>query len=396
MVDPDEPSWDLLRKSIGRKSPRTAELGAWAIGIIEDYLGTSWMPVAWRRRELPDLFWMSLVLRQAYLELVELALLIEDNVQTDGRARVRNACRTDVSRGRLLHARLQLETASLAKMHGCRVALEANQPSRYPADVVIGDSHRDLLVECQVVRPPEQDIAAGEVFEWASMTLARLQSEHRVDISGEIQTDQPELLRTDLEDLDVILHVSSRSGPAEIQGWASRLTVNWHGRVEGSSIRAVRAPTNLGRHLAGKLRSKFGQLGEEASVWLRIDARNGVWQHTHLIAAPLSLKLQQLGDYAAGLCAGVPGVAGVVMSSGSCTMHGEVLEEAIAGEGGRWALRMELPGGRARETVIVPLVEGARAEALRWRQIYETESVWLPTALARRDLPSLETLFGTG
>lgn len=393
MTERQAATWDLLRESFLRHDNERAQTALWAIDVIEGYLGTSWMPTAWRRRELPEFFWYALGHQRSFYELLETALWIKDNDATDGRARVRKACRGHVDRGQLFHARLQLETAALGRMAGFAVALETAQASGYPADVQLSVGTRRLLVECQVVRPPDADIEAGELFDWAGMKLMRLRADHGVDISGELETDKPELVRRDLDDLEVILSVSSGPEPAIVEGWASRLTIRWDATTPGGSIRSVRTPLDLGRHLAGKVDGKQGQLEREASVWLRLDARNGIWQRTHLIHASLEEKMTQLGDYARALCFGTVGIAGIVLSCGSCEMPGVVRGEDLEGADGRRAMRRALPGSRARETIIVPLTDGGLGEVEVWTDLYDREDSWLPAALASRGLPSLNEIF---
>lgn len=390
MIAPEEPTWDFLRQQFARKPSARSDVALWSIEVLEQYLGISWMPVAFRRRELPEFIWHALISHNSLLDLVETALWIEGHRVTNGRARVRRDCRSDVSRGRLFHARLQMETASLARSLGHHVALEAKQATDYVADVQVGD---DLFVECQVAWPTEGDTAATQVFDEISMKLFQLQSEHGVDVSGTIDPSEPELLRRDVDDLSVLLQLPMDEGPMEITGWASTLRVDRGGRGPGRALRAAPRRTDLGRHLAGKISSKADQVGAEDSVWLRVDARNHIWQHTHLYRASLEQKLEQLGDYALALAGQRPGVAGVVLSSGICDLWGELEETRVAGADGRVALARVLPLRRARETLIVPCSERGLSEVGLWQEIYWQEATWLPGALAAMSLPTLDEIF---
>ncbi len=85
------------------------------------------------------------------------------------------------------------------------------------------------------------------------------------------------------------------------------------------------------------------------------------------------------------------GLRGVVVSSGNATTLARLTGQSTR-SGHVFGLVRDLGSFRGRETIVVPLVDGAEAEAQVWVQLYDAEPAWLDRALAEVGLPGLSVL----
>jgi hypothetical protein len=395
-VDVPEPTWEMLRGQMSRPRLPAAwrTVGVWCIDTVAAVLGPDWPVEAWKRGELPGFIAMPWAHRQAMLEFVEFALRMQILAEAPGAAPVRKECRTDRRRARAAGTQLQLEVAGLALGAGAAIKLESRVGGGYPADVVI-DHHKALLVvECAVVQVPDVDRQFDEAFQYAGMALASLASGSTWDLTAEVSTTDLEGLREDLADLDLILAVSAPDLPVRFdRPWGHVLAVPGDGGL--LSVRSTATGTDLGRHLAGKLRGKAEQAAGVDGVWLRADVRSGLWQGTAWSSEALEVKAQQLAGLVESALEGCAAVAGVVLTSGPCAINGDVDGHDVTLRPGLHALRRALPVGRVRETVVVALTEHAVGGADLWRDLYSAEAQWLPTALDAAGLPPLDAIFAT-
>lgn len=395
--DVPEPTWDALRTQMSRSgiSPSWSTAGLWALDTLEEMLGEAWVNEIWKRGELPPFIGLSWSHTQAMLELMEFALKLDVLRHVRGAASVRRECRTDLQRVRAAHTQLQLEVAALARDTTDLVALEARQASGYVADVEFAVNGAQVPVETFVVGVPEVDRLASAAFDTATDRLLMMGARHGFEISGEINTTDAMEVIEDLESFEFVLSFDTSGDAQEFHrpwGWVRAEPSN-HGGIR--SVRGGSQPTDLGAHLIRKVAAKAEQADGTGTVWLRADVHSGLWLLTPWSAESLETKTLQLGSLVHSALDHAEGIAGFVLSSGAglALAHGE--QEATAVSGGWTGVRRRLPTGRGRETIIVPLTTEAEPTAAAWQRMYSEEAEWLPRALARAGLPSLEEIFPT-
>jgi hypothetical protein len=128
--------------------------------------------------------------------------------------------------------------------------------------------------------------------------------------------------------------------------------------------------------------------GQPASAggWLRCELNDGMfaahpWFSSALAAMPLPDKTATLAEGVREAMLIIGDLHGVVFSS-PAMRSASVPDETHHQQDAYIALRRALPGGRIRETFIIPSEHAADSESAAWDQLYDQEPTWLHWALA--------------
>jgi hypothetical protein len=389
--------WETLRVVMAGAHGRSAawaEVGRWALDTLAERLGPAWPSTV--RAKSPDGNAPELGLAAAhviaYTSLVERALRLVLLEEVPGRADLRRVIERDPRPEQLVHADLQLEVAALALR--ADLVPELEPAGGTPADVAFTANGRRIVVEARAVLPDnawrEDNRRTDEVFE-------RVQA---IEIASGVRVEGifGRLLDTD-EIEDVLGRVAAHARLVAAGGAAPPL------RIHGADLRVVDrsspprsgltgpsmtgdAWTRVGRRIA----EKAAQARGSGATWLRLDARNGLWQFTRWSQQSLAAKLDALIALAVGA---LGGLEGVVLSSGALLRQGTFKDEEVLRADGAVALRRLVAPLRVRETLVVPAgrsVSVGEASAA-WRELYANEDEWLAWGLERVGLPSPEDVF---
>jgi hypothetical protein len=138
------------------------------------------------------------------------------------------------------------------------------------------------------------------------------------------------------------------------------------------------------RRIGARIIVKAGQPAE-AGGWLRCELDDGMfadkpWFTSALSAMPLTDKAATLAEGARQAMQTTGNIHGIVLSSPAAS-SANLQDETYQLQTCCIALRRELPGGRIRETFIIPTVYAADSEAEMWVELYDREATWLDWAL---------------
>ena len=139
--------------------------------------------------------------------------------------------------------------------------------------------------------------------------------------------------------------------------------------------------------------ARCGGPGTAGGGWLRVDILDGTWHFTPWARAVLRAKIDEMAKQVRPLLSQVPGITGVVLSSGAGVAQGQFYGESARSSGNSYGIRRALPAVRVRETMIVPVSAAGRDQARFWLDLYDAEESWLNWALQRCRLPALTEVF---
>jgi hypothetical protein len=144
------------------------------------------------------------------------------------------------------------------------------------------------------------------------------------------------------------------------------------------------------RRLHSRLRNKVEQANKSGARWLRLDWEDQHWQFSDWSQASLPTKavriksdVKQELDH--GNC-----LDGVIVTSGALLGGDRLADEQVGLADGTVAIRKHIYLGRFRESVVIPLTLRGRDELGSFVDMARVETSWLPGALERVGLPSLD------
>lgn len=295
-----------------------------------------------------------------------------------------------------IHGLLQLEVAALGLRAGWRPTFEPALGTGRRADVALDSPSRRVLVETTTMRMSDREVKAFSAAREASgrvmFALHDIGMRHGVHVTGEVNDLTPEhettiwLAEVEQEARATAADGQSRNIPAPTSGMV--YITRDAGEAQGQSLTIsgpVVSSDPFGR-LSLKVREKAQQaLGSSQPVWVRVEESAGIWLALHQSGLSLADKLTFLTPLVRQLLDPHPDLAGVILAPAvlwAGLMESAHLHETISGpDAGSVAVRSALPGGRARETIMVSRTSspGAGLEAfIHW---YEDEAAWLDWAL---------------
>ena len=401
MIALDEPtsrlSWPLLRELTERSRGRTAawtQTGLWTLQTLETELGADW-PAAVAKKApggmAADLAWAPAHVH-AFARLLELALRLRLVADVPGRAKLRKAIVRDPRPDVLFHAELQLEVATLASRAGSSPTLEPGPHDLPHPDVAFDFDSIRFYVEARVVLTSDQWRDESQLTHELFEQIRAIESRYDVHVVGEVPRQLADAERRDLlaiaTDRARLVSIGATAPPIHFAGAELQVCPRVADVADG-----LRGPEMRGdswARIGPRIVDKARRARESGANWLRLDAREGLWQFTHWARKPLAAKLDDLANIVGP---SLDGLDGIVMSSGSLQRQGDFNDEDVMLGDGLTASRRLLTPLRVRETLVIPGSTRGRRAAERWRALYSDEPSWLDWGLARVELPPAEEIF---
>jgi hypothetical protein len=391
--------WELWREwmenssrcEIGRRA------GVWALRVWEHHLGADWLGrvVESEGRPPPEVSGASYH-AVAFAELLRHAIYLEIGNGLSGYARVRTPLRTDLREERRVHTMMQLEVAMLARACGAQVSLEDRTLTpNAPLDVFATFGNLNLAVETFAVLHDDTLKAGRELSDRVSQGLLGVMFQHNVHLVGDLTDELTDDVAASLiSAVDAAAKTASENQvECGVAHPLSNLRVVPQVLAESGTGFSLSAGTGRGwERTVGILRRKADQARVSGATWLRVDLHDSMWQLTPWAQSPLPEKTRALASWVARALEGMEGVRGVVLSSGAVSALGTRLGETTWPGADVVGLRRDIDAFRGRETIIVPLTNGALEEAKIWFGLYNNEPMLLNNALAGFGFPPLSEL----
>jgi hypothetical protein len=359
------------------------DTGHWAFNVLEAQLGAEWPATVTAKSPTggaPQLAW-AVGHVVAYAQVLELALRLELLRGVDGHAKIRRALRTDPRPPQLAHCDMQLEVAGLALMSGFTPALEPAPLSGRPADVSIPLDDRPLVVETRAILTSDDWREGNDWTDQVFERIRHIETRHGVRCQGTISrifdAEDTEALIQEIETRARLVaagleapHLSLAAANIEVVPQTQRPPLGLEGPKLGGDSWARIAP---------RIRQKAAAAAESGANWLRLDARDGLWQFTEWATRPLGVKLEEFETAVRGVLGQLDGI---VVSCGSVLAQGDFDDEDALLSPQLAAVRKRLPFSRVRETLVIARDAGAIPAAKSWVQFYSAEPSWVDWALA--------------
>ncbi len=401
----DQTSWTHWRK-IMEGAPRCVEgreAGLWALGILERALGPTWLRRALKMPQVAplDIVTSPSFMALAYVDLLDLATSLADSSEIVGYGKVRRAMAGDVRLQEHLHARLQLEVANLGMATGATVHLEKRLAEGLPpVDVLLEADGMKIAVETRVLLLDDQMREGQERADAIGRAISNISMQLDVHFTG--NTDPMGSAGDAIDDADVdgILE-AVRAAAERCHAGQQPVRVD-HPMVDLRAVPQFAAevgtgygiPAGVGRGLdrtRGILLTKADQMIRSGARWLRLDVLDGTYGFSTWWQLQFGARVWAVNDFIRAVFNDAPHVRGVVWSSSALTAIGWFPAET-SWPRATHGLRRRVDTYRARETIVMPLIGGAEAEAEFWRAMYEGEYGHLERSLASHGFPSLDVL----
>ena len=365
------------------------EAGSWAFRVLEQHLGSDWPSVVAAKSPTGGAPQLASAIGHAgaYAQVLELALRLDCLRGADGSGKLRRALRSDPRPSQLVHCEIQLEVASLSLRSGITPQLEPASPRGRPADVAITVGDQRLVVETRAILASD---AWREENDWTDRLFERIhfiETKHGVQCEGEIAMllDEvgTEALLSAIETRARLVAAGMEPPPLRTPGVAMKIVPQSQPSVAG-----LRGPEMRGdswARIAPRIRQKAEAAVDSGANWLRLDARDGLWQFTDWATRPLAEKLHV---FESGVRDLLEGLEGIIVSCGPMLAQGTFGDDDVVLGAGLVALRRCLPFVRVRETLIIAADSAASQSVASWINFYSDEPSWLDWALDRAGLPS--------
>lgn len=391
-----QPSWAMFRELLCAplRSSACAIAGTWTLDVLESLLGDSWPADYWNRNhKLPGFLAQSPGHVVALQELVEFGLLADEAATLSGFAQVVAPLRSDLTTGRLLHGRLQMEVAALARAQGYGASFEVRLDGSAPIDVVLDADHQPVAVETFTLLADEDFRDGQQYSERILDAVTRLRIRHDVDVEGSLDERlDGQATERWLQQLErAALDARSSGEEQEVCYRSGNVRVKLRSDDAGAGFTGPPIPSRGWERTAARLRGKAEQAANGNAGWLRVDLRDGLWRLTPWSREPFGPRVNDLAALVVQTVGAIP-IDGVVVSSGSVQAQGPAVGISCRPSTGGFGMRRLVGRFRARETVIVPLSPRGFSQSSIWHRIYENEPQWADAALAARGLPLLQEI----
>jgi len=396
---PNTPTWDSLIADVrfGPGSDARHEVGAWAMERVRAAIGEDRLR-RWHARfgRLPQFISDPATDAFAYAQLIETGLRLEYLAGTLRLRRLTKEWSRHLEEIRLLHVRLQLEVAALARSVGASVEFETPfrlpETSR-PADVVLAMGAAKLIAECFCIYSDMSTAEAVAYDRELGFRLSMMTIDLRLSGHWDVRLPQAETDEILAEVEVTAAQVSADGAPRDITRPGIKLHLAAWSAPDGAEV-ALEGPSTQSagwRRARSIIRDKAEDwAGSPVPVWLRFDLLDGTWLFSDWAQRSLPEKAAWMAGLVAEAVDGT-GVAGVVISGGSRIDPSAAAEEYV-GPGGIVGLRTRLDALRSREAIIVPLSPAGARQKQLWRTLYDAETHWLRDALASASLPAFEEI----
>lgn len=401
---PSDPSrWDFWHEWMRRsqRGPAWRQVGTGALDALEAQVDKGWLSRtiekytgAGEDYTLPPFLFLAPVHTIAFAELLELVLRLDILTGKLGTERLCGILDRDPMPYQLMHLRVQLEVGALAMWRRQDVAFERLSSAGGAADVVIGQEPTEIVVETKAVLLDDRTRDHHSATDLILARLHDLEMRYQIECAGDFeeQIEGPDL-DSFLISAEICARQAHETGNQQIlEAWGARITFSPPGQELLSGLHGA-VHHSLGWHRTERiLRKKAWQSRHQKSVWLRVDALDGLWQFTPWSRLELPDKLLTLVGPIRQALETDEHVAGVVITSGPAHAQSVFYGES-AHLGDSYALRRLIEPLRVRETMIIPLSDRVLEAAEMWRDLYDNESSWLDWALESRGLPTVDEIF---
>jgi len=384
-------SWEILREMMVRGTGRAeswVRAGLWALDVLRTRLGDDWPAEVARKNPsggAPQLAWASGHV-VAYAEVLELALRLELLGDVAGIAKVRRVLRTDPRPAQLLHSEMQLEVAGLALSSGMTPELEPASSQR-PADVAFAIDDQRLVVETRAMLTSDDWRGENDWNDGVFERIRQIEMAHGIRCEGEISVflDEHQIERL-LREIETRARlVAMGMDPPELREPGVGIEIVPQAQAPAAGLRGPELHGDSWARIAPRIWEKAQAAVDSGANWLRVDARDGLWQFTEWSTRPLADKLQAFATAVRGL---LGGLHGIVVSCGPVLRQGTFSDESVELGPGLAAMRRCLPFIRVRETLVIASDPLTAPAAECWVRLYDEEPSWLDWALGEVGLPS--------
>lgn len=255
--------------------------------------------------------------------------------------------------------------------------------------MAIGD--RRLVIETRAILVSDD---WRDENEWTDQLFERIhgiESKYGVRCEGEISAflleQETQALLTAIETHARL--VAAHLEPPQMRTPGVAIKIVPQSQTPANGLRGPEMRGDSWARVAPRIRDKVQTAAESGANWLRVDAREGLWQFTDWSTLPLTDKLQAFHAAVRGI---LDGLDGIVVSCGPLLAQGAFVDEDVAVGPGLVALRRLLPFSRVRETLIIATDPTAPGATPLWLSFYSDEPSWLDWALAFVSKPSLEQI----
>ena len=384
------------------RGPAWQQAGVWALDTLEENLGQNWLSRTiekYRRLELGEMLPYFIQLGPAhtlaYADLVEFALRLEILRDVRGMGKIRKVLRGVPRPDQLGHVMVQLETASLAIVRGHTIDMETSPAQLHrPADLILKVAGSSIQVELAVLLPDRSFRQADRRTDRLFKLIHALEARYNVTCEGRL----PEML-SDADEQELLVQldgaarrVGDEASARRVEVAGASILVSSHSGVSTSSLSAAFPTIDSTWRLGSLLKKKAEQTLGHGCVWLRVDARDGLWQFTRWSQMGLLEKVSVLQHYLLEVLKESAHVGGVVVTSGSLHAQGTFEDESVE-VGESMGIRRVIEPLRVRETMIIPLHKNPAPWPDTWRDLYEREPAALQWGLGTVGLPGVEEIF---
>ncbi len=385
--------WQEIRDLLNRHPERDTrcEVACWALSTLQEQLGDSWLKRATAMGDGDFPLGLHLLSghNHALAEALEWALRLELCRDWDGSADFLRDLVNDPRPSRILHSRSQLAQASFAERLGWPVALEPSSDLGTPADLLFITPVGPVTTEIRVLVQSDFGRSQRETAQRNTDWLFWLGLEHGVWIGGELARDPGEDERHEIE---AFVRKSAEVQPGGRPRFERPgIFLELAGRdSSGPPLTSPLGDEELFGRMARVIGDKAHKMAASGAQWLHVTVLSGLWSFTAWGRAPLDHKLSTMSASLLDAL-GDRRPAGVILTSAASLAPEDMQEEIVRGDSGI-ALRSRAQPVRARESLILPLLEEAQPSAEHWLALARAESGWLDWALERRGLPRLGDL----
>ena len=351
-------NWDLLTAAAAREPDTPRALAAEkAIGVLRSVLGEDWLNA--EPAQIPHEIALSFSHTLAFVELLELALRLDEFRDVPGCAVLRRNLKRDRRPDVWRHVELQLELAALAAAVGADVEFERGPEEGWPADVIATLNSASVPFEAFSVFKSQEWREAEQESDAIGNRLLAAQIQHNVSIGADFHGRilAPDELEDWLQRLETAAKDVARDGELRtVAVGVASAEIAPANREFPSRFSGPPIVFNGWQRMLGKLEQKSRQTAANPEgVWLRVDVLDGLWQFTEWARYDLSQKLLVMEGYLSQAFAEVVSVVGFIVSTGAAMAQGTFANEALESDRGSVALRRNLAPLRVRETLIVPI-----------------------------------------
>lgn len=398
MTTPPAPwdSWDLLAQATAREPGTPRALAAQkAIAIMRSVLGEDWLSVD--ATLIPNEVALAFSHTLAFVQLLALALRLQEFSDVSGTAVLRRNLRTDRRPDSWRHVELQLELAALTAAAGAGIEFERGPKHGWPADVVATLEGASVLFEAFSVFTSQEWRDADRTSDEIVNRILAPQIRHNLSIVADFHAGvlAPDELEDWLQRLEAAAEDVAKDGePRTVIAGVVSADIAPAGRGPSSRFSGPPIVFNGWQRMLGKLEQKSRQTSASSDdVWLRVDVLDGIWQFTEWARYDLAEKLRVLEEYLRQAFAEAASLAGFIVSTGAAMAQGTFADEALQNERGSVALRRSLPPLRVRETLIVPMSDQGLSLVDFLATAYAAEPNSLDRSLQLAGLGTVDEIF---